>query len=196
MRIATGLLKGLEIKPIKGIRPTQDKVKNSVFNILGNDMAGVRFLELYAGSGLVGFEALSRNAQEVIFVEKNPFCAGAINSTLERVKSKLEDKTVEVLRQDAIGAIEKLYAAGQKFDVIFCDPPYYQIKLAELVESQQFGAKKPLQTLSRYDIMTDTGVLVIQASRKEILEETYGSLRLLRSYVYGDTVLLVYNKAA
>jgi 16S rRNA (guanine(966)-N(2))-methyltransferase RsmD len=197
MRISTGKLKGLIIKPIKGIRPTQDKVKSAVFNILGSDMSGVKFLELYAGSGLVGFEALSRGAEEVIFIEKDPVCAKAIEETGAKVERHLAGRRLEVFRQDANTAIEKFHSRGQKFDVVFCDPPYFkEIRrdTACRVATPEIGAKKILQTLGRYDIMSDIGILVIQAHRKEILEEISGSLSLLRSYRYGDTKLLVYQK--
>jgi len=197
MRISTGLFKGLYLKPIKGIRPTQDKVKSAVFDILQESIKDVSFLELFSGSGAVGFEALSRGAREATFIDNNPDCIKSIRDTLKLLTPKIKDKNIEVFRSDAMKAIEKLQARDKKFDIVFADPPYYKGDFeaeAKVNKTQEFGAKKALQTLGQYDIITASGLVIIQAFKREDLNKSYASLELQRSYKYGGTVLLVYKK--
>ncbi|MDD4980904.1 MAG: 16S rRNA (guanine(966)-N(2))-methyltransferase RsmD [Candidatus Omnitrophica bacterium] len=178
LRITTGQYKGRVIRMPKGIRPTQDKVRKAIFDILG-DIEGLSFLELFAGSGAVGFEAASRGVKDLILVEYNQDCRLAINKNIESLKLRactLYPKEVEV-------AIKQFHRDGRNFDIIFLDPPYYQGL-----------SKKTLQTLSLYDILAPVGLIVVQHFKKDILPDTQGELTLFKQSTYGDTLLSFYRK--
>jgi 16S rRNA (guanine(966)-N(2))-methyltransferase RsmD len=121
MRIITGRYKGHTVRMPKGIRPTQNKVRKALFDIFGN-LQGVSFLELFAGSGAVGLEALSKGAGDVVFVENNRDCLLAIRKNIEALK--IDNCTVYPLEVDR--AIILFARDGRRFDLIFLDPPYYK----------------------------------------------------------------------
>ena len=179
MRIISGKYKGRSISIIKGIRPTQDKVRKALFDILG-DIEGLSFLELFAGSGAVGLEAISRGVQELTLVEPNRQCVFAINRNIENLK--LESCSLYPIEAEA--GIKALYRDKRKFDIIFLDPPYH-VDLA----------KKTLKTLGAYDILTPNGFIVVQHFKKDILPDSEGDLARFRQAKYGDTRLSFYGKA-
>ncbi|MCM8801149.1 MAG: 16S rRNA (guanine(966)-N(2))-methyltransferase RsmD [Candidatus Omnitrophica bacterium] len=179
MKVITGKYKGRVIRMPKGIRPTQQKVRKALFDILG-DIKGVGFLELFAGSGAIGIEALSKGAREVVFVERDKRCVSIIKKNL----SLLGYLSCKVISTDVLKAIQRLNKEGRSFEVIFSDPPYYQ----DL-------AKKTLQTLSIYDILAPNGLLIIEHFNKEILPDQAGDLRLFKQNRYGDTLLSFYKKS-
>ncbi len=144
MRIISGRFKGRIIKMPRGIRPTQDKVRKALFDILG-DITGLSFLELYAGSGAVGLEASSQGAGRVLFVERDRRCIKQIKQNLQ--VSGLSD--YRVIGRDVIEAVKQLGQQDEKFDIIFLDPPYYR----------DF-AKKTLKILSHYDIVSPNGLII------------------------------------
>lgn len=178
MRIISGKYKGRIIKGPLGIRPTQDKVRKALFDILG-DIQGLSFLELFAGTGAVGLEALSQGAKEVMFVEKERRCAKIIKDNL----SLLGYLGYSVIALDVFEALKQLGKRGEKFDIIFLDPPYYK----DLT-------KKTLQILSACDILTEPGFIVAQHFKKDNLPDALGDLTLFRQARYGDTVLSFYRK--
>ncbi|MCX5707422.1 MAG: 16S rRNA (guanine(966)-N(2))-methyltransferase RsmD [Candidatus Omnitrophica bacterium] len=179
MRIITGFYKSRLLKTPKGIRPTEDRVRKALFDILG-DVSGLTFLELFAGSGSVGLEALSQGAQEVFFVEHLRQAGLALE---ENIKSLGCQDRVKVICQDAFRAIENIRQKGRKFDLIFADPPYYQ-GLAE----------KILQTLGECDILHKSGYIIIQHFKKDFLAEKAGNLALWRQEQYGDSLLSFYSR--
>jgi 16S rRNA (guanine(966)-N(2))-methyltransferase RsmD len=178
MRIISGRYKGRLIKWPKGIRPTQDKVRKALFDILG-DISGKSFLDLFAGCGAVGIEATSRGAEEVVFVENNRGCLKYLEVNLKLIGLL----GYGVIGLDVFQAIEELSRKAKKFDFIFLDPPYYGE-----------AAKKTLQCLSAYDIVAPTGLAVGQHFKKDALPEAAGDLILFRQSRYGDTVLSFYRK--
>lgn len=179
MRIISGKYKGRTIKIPPGIRPTQGKVRKAVFDILG-DLKGLSFLELFAGSGAVGLEALSAGAREVVFVEQDKSCAASIRENL----SLWQRAGWRILCLRVISAIRYFKRKGEKFDIIFLDPPYYQDI-----------PKKILQTLAGYDILAAYGLVMVQHYRQEILPKNIGDLRLIKQASYGDSWLTCYQKA-
>ena len=181
MRIITGQYKSRLLKTCKGIRPTEDRIRKALFDILG-EVSDLSFLELFAGSGSVGFEALSQGAQEVVFVESQKQSSLAIE---ENIKNLGCEAKVRVICQDAFRAIENMVQKGQKFDLIFLDPPYYK-GLAE----------KILQTLGEYDILHHSGYIIIQHFKKDFVVERAGKLVLWRQEQYGDSLLSFYKKIA
>lgn len=178
MRIISGKYKGRMLYAVNKARPTQGKVRKALFDILG-DVAGLSFLELFAGSGAIGMEAVSRGVTDLTLVEYNPECLLAIKKNIE----SLGLKNCNLYPQNANRAIEKLYSEGKKFDIVFLDPPYYQGE-----------AKKILQSLAAYDILSDIACIVAQHFKKDELPSSEGNLILYRQARYGDTVLSFYRK--
>ena len=142
MRIIGGEYRSRQIMMPKGveIRPTQDKVRQAVFNILG-DVNGKVVLELFAGSGAFGIEALSRGAKSVTFVDNNFSCIQTIKSNLESLD--IPHSVYDLIRADAINVLARLGKQEEKFDIVFLDPPYYKGL-----------AKKCLINIDNYDILT------------------------------------------
>ncbi len=184
MRITTGIYKGRNLAMPEGIRPTQEKVRKAVFDILG-DISGLSFLELFAGSGAVGFEALSRGVSELVLVEQDCDCLKVIekNSLLLG-----RPHGCFVYPQEAVKAIEELEKRKKKFDIVFLDPPYYKGKAPE-----ESPAKKALQTIGRCDIVAPNGLVVAQHFRRDAVPRETGQYSLLRQSRYGDTVLSFYG---
>ena len=176
----------------KGIRPTQDKVRKAVFDILG-DIEGLSFLELYAGSGAVGLEALSRGAAEVLMVELNRDCQLAIRKNMESFKAT----ACALYPQEAQKAIELLHKGNKSFDVIFFDPPYYVGNTFRVLPEPEGVslAKKSLQTLGAYDILAPNGLVVAQHFKRDDLPRVAGNLVIVKESRYGDTILSIYRKA-
>ena len=168
-----------------GIRPTQDVTREALFDILGQDMEGIVLLDLFAGSGAVGLEALSRGAEEVVFVEKNPKCAEVIqeNLTLLGIGGAGGSQKCEIAQTDAYAAVKLFDRRKLKFDVVFVDPPY-----------SRGLAKKALKTLGAYDILQPNCVMVIQHAKREILPERQGRILLFRQKKYGNTFLSIYKE--
>ncbi len=195
MRIITGKYKGRVIKAPKGIRPTEDRVRKAFFDIMG-DISGLSFLELFAGSGAMGLEALSRGVRKAVFVEREKRCCKIIQQNLRYV-SRLASEPVSqfnrqtgklanwqtILNMDNVQAIVLLFNKKQKFDIIFLDPPYYR-GLAE----------KILQILQDYDILFPSGYIGVQHFKKDTLHDKQGKLVLFKQTAYGDTVLSFYKR--
>lgn len=123
MRVISGAAKRLILKTPKGdlTRPTADKIKETLFNMIANELYGARFLDLFAGSGGIGIEALSRGAKEVVFADIRHEAVACINYNLSH--TKLSDKAI-VMRGDYVRVLSSLIKIGKKFDIIFLDPPY------------------------------------------------------------------------
>jgi len=178
MRINTGKLKGRSVKAVQNIRPTKDMVKKAIFDILG-DIEGLTFLDLFAGSGAVGLEAMSRGASLVMLVEKDRACLKAIEENIRA----LSLDNCEVYPQEAFEAVKQLQARKRVFDVIFLDPPYHEDT-----------AKKILQTLSACDILARNGFVVVEHSSGDDLPELFNNLSLFDKRTYGITGLSFYRK--
>lgn len=183
MRISGGIAKGRRLcfrktskenKP-ESFRPTSSKVREAVFDILRDKAIGAAFLDLYAGTGAVGLEALSRSAGRAVFVEEDAIRADAIKETL----CKIDFKDAAVIREKVVNFIKRTQEA---FDVIFLDPPY---------ASNELEIALPLLGAGR--ILKDEGIVVAEHSSKKILPPEIGSLKLKKIYKYGDTSLSVYN---
>lgn len=123
MRVIAGSARRIQLKTVEGMdtRPTTDRIKETLFNMLQQEIAGSRFLDLFSGSGAVGIEALSRGAKEAVFVEKNPKAAACIRENLKA--THLEEKAT-VMVCDVMAALGRLNRTARPFDYIFMDPPY------------------------------------------------------------------------
>lgn len=180
MRIISGFMKGrkLHAPPGLGVRPTSDKVKESIFNILSDRIEDASFLDLYAGIGSVGIEALSRGAKRVVFVEKS-------KRHIEFLKKNLSSTPFEsrsaIFGMDATEFLKKKRAGP--FDFIFIDPSY---------EGEEI--EKTLPLLGEGDMITTNGTVIIQHFHKKVFSDQIGQLSFLRRYKYGETVLSFYGK--
>ncbi|MBP2642195.1 MAG: methyltransferase [Firmicutes bacterium] len=177
MRVITGSRRGLKLKTPKGldIRPTSDRVKESVFNIIGNRVIGTTVLDLFAGTGNLGIEALSRGAEKVIFTDQS---STSLNLTKANVSlAKFMDRA-EFYRMGAVSAMETFAKKGIKFDLIFCDPPYNQ-GLVMLV----------LKKLDEASLLSSDGLIVMEHSGHEPIVSDFSELYEARVERYGETVI-------
>ena len=181
MRIIAGTLKGRVLAPVRGrMRPTAAKVREAVFNILGAAVGGVRVLDLYAGTGALGIEALSRGAAAAVFVEDHP-------QSLKVLRRNLED--LGLLDRSAVwplpvaAAVKKLAGRGERFGLAFLDPPYGG------------GAAAALSVLAAHHLLVPGARVVVEHSRRESLPEACGGLTRLTVRRYGDTQVAFYLMA-
>ena len=123
MRVIAGSARRLQLKTVEGMdtRPTQDRIKETLFNMINNDLYGAAFLDLFAGSGAIGIEALSRGAKEAVFIDNGSRQTACIRDNLKT--TRLEDKAM-VMNSDVISGLKMLERNGKKFDLVFMDPPY------------------------------------------------------------------------
>ncbi|MBI5149221.1 MAG: 16S rRNA (guanine(966)-N(2))-methyltransferase RsmD [Candidatus Omnitrophica bacterium] len=186
MRIIAGQFKGRNFYMPEGIRPTQNLTRKALFDFLGQDLTGLTFLDLFAGSGGVGLEALSRGAQKVTFVEKDARSCEIVRENLDLLQVPLlgEDRrpVYALIESDGFAAVKGFAREGKKFDIVFADPPYG----AGL-------AKKILKTLGAYDIVSPNCVVVIQHEKRETLPEIQGGLHRSEQRKYGSTALSIYK---
>jgi len=185
MRIVAGKYKSRLIdmpKRVK-IRPTQDRIREAIFNILGRRCVGARVLDLYSGSGALGIEALSRGAREAAFIDSNKKCIKAIKGNLSSLNIEYNiDHNYEVVQVDALRFIELCSAKELRFDLIFLDPPYHKGM-----------AEKTLIELDKCDIITCSGVVIAENFKKNKIPESLNNLKLIRQNTYGDTMISFYN---
>ena len=176
MRVITGTARGRRLKTPDNydIRPTTDNVKESLFNILQFDIEGRRVLDLFAGTGQLGIECLSRGAANVTFVDKD---RNAVKIVRENLKSCGLNATV--LQEDALRILER----GQKYDLIFVDPPY---------DSDLYEAV--LDRINLVDILSEGGIIVCEARRERVLPDMTAPYRKCKEYCYGKVKLCLYKK--
>jgi 16S rRNA (guanine966-N2)-methyltransferase len=187
MRIIAGKAKGrtLVAPKAKILRPTTDRVRESLFNIVG--VEGKRFLDLFAGAGSVGLEALSRGATRVIFVESHRACAEAIRTNIGRcgfvniplggIRGEAGPE-IEVVDYPVDRGLKLLGHRGERFDIIFADPPYESTLVGEM-----------MRLVRTQELMSPDGVFVVQHSAREELPARREGYQIEDSRRYGETVL-------
>ncbi|MBN2382260.1 16S rRNA (guanine(966)-N(2))-methyltransferase RsmD [bacterium] len=180
MRIIGGALKNIQLKTPLGfqVRPTSEKVREALFNILRDTIEGSRFLDLYAGSGAVGIEAASRGATKVTFVEEKSSAIKVLRSNLQICHLQ---HMATVIHFDVIGTVRTLNNRQLFFDHIFLDPPYEGEHLATC-----------LQLMSKYPIMTNNSIIICQSFYKTPLVKTE-CIKPYRQDKYGETMLSFYR---
>ncbi|WP_019120498.1 16S rRNA (guanine(966)-N(2))-methyltransferase RsmD [Brevibacillus massiliensis] len=181
MRVIAGDYKGrpLASVPGRGTRPTTDKVKESIFNIIGPYFDGGWALDLYAGTGGLGIEALSRGADKAIFVDADPKAVSIVKQNLAALK--LEGRA-EVYRIDAARALRALAKRQLVFDLVFLDPPYAKQQIA-----------LELQVLQEAGLLSSECRVVAEHDAGVILPERVGDCSVQRSASYGDTAVTIYG---
>lgn len=185
MRISGGSAKGRKVglkkafsKKAEGddLRPTSAKVRKAIFDILAGRIIDARFLDLYAGSGAVGLDALSRGAGRVSFVEEDSLRVNIIRDFVEKFGFKGK---ADIVRDGAASFVRRTSAV---FDIIFVDPPYASNELQTI-----------LPLIDSRGILSDGGVLIAEHSTRKSPSDTIGTLYLAKRYKYGDTSLSVYR---
>lgn len=176
MRITAGKFKNKQIKTIESdlIRPTLSKIRESLFNVLQNEIVEASFLDAFAGSGIVGIEAASRGAKEVVFVEKNPKHYKLLKENLKNIS--FENKT---FLADSVNVLEKFDA--NRFDVIFSDPPYKTDLNNKIIE-----------IVARKNLLKEDGILVLESHKDEDFSQSIqaNNFEILKEKIYGDTKVL------
>ena len=176
MRVITGTARGRRLKTPENsdIRPTTDNVKESVFNIIQFDIEGRRVLDLFAGTGQLGIECLSRGAAEAVFIDDSRAAVRIVKDNL-----KACGFSAPVLQQDALSYLR---SCG-RFDLIFVDPPY-DANLYEPV----------LETINSVDILSDGGIILCESRRERYMPDMKAPYLKRRDYNYGRVKLTVYVK--
>jgi 16S rRNA (guanine966-N2)-methyltransferase len=192
MRVIAGKARGTRLAGLKGadIRPTLDRVKESFFNKVGPHLEGEAFLDLFAGTGSMGIEALSRGAEKVVFVEKNHRAQNLIYSNLERCHFgpdgvDSEEKNWILLKYDALHALHILDERGYRFDIVYVDPPFPDDLYSDC-----------LMALSRSQLLTESSLVVVEHHSKKALEKKYDKLVFQVERRLGDSCLTYYQIAS
>ena len=184
MRIIGGERRGHRLVEWRaaGIRPLRDRVRASLFDTLGELVVGADFLDLFAGTGAVGLEALSRGARRATFVDSSGKAVRIIHANLKKLR--YEDRA-EVMRADALEAIAGLWRRGRRFDLVFIGAPY-----------SRGLTQRALEQLAMYPLLREGGLVIVEVHRSEDLRSRYGPLRLVRDRDYGDSRLAFFEFAS
>lgn len=186
MRVIAGKYRSRPLRSLRGmdLRPTADRLRETLFNILtaGNPDAlqGTVWIDLFAGTGAVGIEALSRSASQVHFVESSAPAVALIRANLESLGEK---NTFQILKSDALQAVRKLSNENQVADFIFLDPPYR-------MEDQY---KKVLAQITEAKILSSDGIVIAEHNKRFDPEESVGKLQKYRTLTQGDAALSFYK---
>lgn len=180
MRVIAGTARGRRLKELEGMdtRPTTDKVKESMFNILQFDLEGRRVLDLFAGTGQLGIEALSRGAAFAAFVERRPDAVRLIRENLAATEFTGQARVVQGDSQEFLAGLR------EKFDIILLDPPY------------EAGLLEPvLERIAGFDILSPHGIIVAEHPAGNTMPELPAPYVLYRTYRYGRIALTIWHRA-
>lgn len=181
MRVITGEARGIKLLTPEGTstRPTTDRVKEAMFSILQFEIEGRDVLDLFAGTGQLGIEALSRGANRAVFVDSGAPAVRLIKENLRRTKLGDRGRVYQCDYQ------KYLQTCGEKFDLIFLDPPYAEKFL-----------ENALEIISEIDILRVGGIIICEKTMEKVLEREVKGLQLHREYRYGKSSLVLYKKGA
>ncbi|MCL6480721.1 MAG: 16S rRNA (guanine(966)-N(2))-methyltransferase RsmD [Firmicutes bacterium] len=193
MRVIGGIYGGRRLRTLRGLalRPTSDRLRETLFDILGATVAGSVFVDLYAGSGAVGIEALSRGARQVVFIEKHRPAVAVIQGNLQRLgfAASTQWTTNEptaralLLATDVPRGLARLAERGFRADFVFADPPY--------ADAQAYT--QVLESLDRSSLLNTAAHVILEHSRRQPLPERTRRLTRVREVRQGDTVLSFYR---
>lgn len=179
MRVITGKARGVSLKTPEGMqtRPTTDRVKEAMFSIIHFDVPGAKVLDLFGGTGQLGIEALSRGAENAVFVDSREESCKLIRENLTRTKLQPQGK---VVRADYL---EYTRRCREKFDIILLDPPYAEVFL-----------ENALKTIVEIDILQSGGIIVAERPVEKELPFEFAGYTRSKDYKYGKTLLTLYRK--
>lgn len=179
MRVITGIARGRKLKELPGLetRPTTDKVKESVFNIVQFDIEGRRVLDLFGGTGQLGIECLSRGAAHATFVDAR---TDAVKLIRENLAVTALANRATVLTADYATVLS---GAVEKYDLVFLDPPY-ETKLLE----------RSLELISQFDILREHGIIICESPQEKSLPDLSAPYGKYREYRYGKIKVTVYHR--
>lgn len=182
MRVVSGKYKGKTLKAVPGnsTRPTTDKVKEALFNIIGPYFDGGLCLDLFAGSGGLGIEALSRGVDKVLFIDRD---GKAIQTIHDNLKQCQAEEQAEVYRNDANRALKAIIKRELIFDYIFLDPPYAKQQLKEIIE-----------VIDNNGLLSEEGLIVCEHSTDVKMPPTIQGLTQIKQETYGIITISIYAK--
>jgi len=178
LRLTGGEARGRRLQGPRGpgLRPTSDRVREALFSVLGARVAGARFLDVYAGTGAVGCEALSRGAEHAVFVERD---AAALDLIAQNARLGSWPGAAEIVRGEALATLGRFVTAGRRFEVVYLDPPY-----------DDPGLHQALDLAAR--LLVPQGVVVVEHRSGAVVAAPPG-LRRFRTYRHGDSALTVWR---
>ena len=179
MRVITGKARGVALKTPDGMltRPTADRVKEALFSIIHFDGPGARVLDLFAGTGQLGIEALSRDAASAVFVDEREDACKLVKENLKRTKL---ESSAKIIRSDYLSYLKQ---CREKFDIILLDPPYAEIFL-----------ENSLKLITEIDILQSGGIIVTERPLGKELPWDFPGYSRSKDYKYGKTLLTLYRK--
>jgi len=194
MRVIAGTYRSRKLQTLRGtaLRPSSDRLRETLFNVLGPEVGESVFVDLFAGSGAVGIEALSRGAREAIFVESHPAGVALLRRNLESLGIDVAGPrarkgfagTAEILVLDVANALDRLISRGTRAGIVFADPPYADARAYETV----------LDLLGESDLLVRNGVLILEHARRNALPAVAGQLERTRELEQGDSSLSFYHR--
>ncbi len=183
MRVISGIAKSIQLLTIDGdaTRPTTDRIKETLFNMIQFDIANCTFLDLFSGSGAIGIEALSRGAKQAVFVDKSPKAIKCIKENIKRTGFKEQSK---ILNTDALTSIYELDNLRRQFDIIFIDPPY-----------NQYLERDILKEISSSKLIHDKSIIIVEAAIKTDFDYLDGiSLSIFKEKKYKTNKHVFINR--
>ena len=179
MRVITGKARGVQLKTPEGMqtRPTADRVKEALFSIINFDIPGAKVLDLFGGTGQLGIEALSRGADNAVFVDAREDACKIIRENLKRTKLEGQGK---VVRSDYLDYLRR---CKEQFDIIILDPPYAEVFL-----------ENALKCITEIDILRTGGIIVTERPLGKELPCAFDGYTRSKDYKYGQTLLTLYRK--
>jgi 16S rRNA (guanine966-N2)-methyltransferase len=181
VRVIGGQYRGRRLRAVEGfeVRPTSDRLRETLFNILAPRMRASRFLDICAGSGAVGIEALSRGASEATFIDNSRRACSVIEANLQTLGIKRE---ATLIKSDAIAALKRLAEESKQFDIIFLDPPY---------DSEIYSAA--LKQIAASGLLSSDAIAIAERRAKKPPETDCGGLKIYREVKQGDSALAFYR---
>ena len=181
MRVISGSYGGRKLKAVPGMktRPTTDKIKENIFNIIGPFFDGGKVLDMYAGSGGLSIEAVSRGMDSATLIDRQYLAIKTINDNIAITK---QDDKFNVIKGDSKKVIHSLSAKGCKFDMVFFDPPYAKQTIAD-----------DIQELEKLDLLAEHAMIICETAAEVELPDTIGILKKQRLQHYGITNIVIYE---
>lgn len=182
MRIISGVARGRKILSPESseTRPTLDRIKESMFNIIQNKVYDSVVADIFSGTGSLGLEAASRGAKMTYLVDKSPSAFSFLKKNIENLKF---DSVCKALNMDAYSALEKLHKDGVKLDVLFVDPPYLKNLIPQAIK-----------IVAERDLLSEDGIIVTKIDTSEDIFEGYENIKLYDKRKYGNTTVCFYRR--